>query len=146
MITNQKLYEYPLNVLAAMSEKIESVNLSEKDIMRFENSKQFKPTFDFIAISVLKDIEYELLQRYYRDGLTLREIAEDRGLSRERIRQLIKRAMQKLAKPDVFAWFTKDLLKCIIEQPKLLKSAYDAGKEEGYQDGYENGCKPALHS
>lgn len=143
MITNNKLYEYPLNVLVTMSKKFESVNISDKDITMYENSNRFKSTFDAIAMITLSDIEYEFLLRYYRDGLTLREIAEERDLSHERIRQLIKRAMKKLANPDVFACFSKDLLKCLIEQPNLLKSAYDAGKEDGYKEGYNLGCKTA---
>ncbi len=50
-------------------------------------------------IMELDDVEREVLQLRYREGLSLREIAEHKHLSSERIRQILAKTMCKLRHP-----------------------------------------------
>lgn len=52
----------------------------------------------------------EILIPRFRDGLTLQEIGDEIGVSRERIRQLIEKYIKKLRQPDILRY-----LNCGIE-------------------------------
>jgi transcriptional regulator with XRE-family HTH domain len=53
------------------------------------------------AVSVLQPREQRIIAGLYRDGKQLEEVAQDMGVSRERIRQIEAKALRRLRHPSV---------------------------------------------
>ncbi len=53
------------------------------------------------SLELLTDCEREAVLLYYRDGLNLVKIGEEFGLTRERIRQIISKGINKLLQPGI---------------------------------------------
>ena len=61
----------------------------------FEKNLTIAFLLDFYG-EVLSDRKREVLDAYYNDDLSLAEIAQDRGISRQGVRDLIKKAENEL--------------------------------------------------
>lgn len=61
------------------------------------------------------------VQSYYRDGLTLEEIGDNYGLTRERIRQLVKRGIKKMQRTVVCSYLKGE--SDVLEIPGVTKIA-----------------------
>ena len=86
------IYQYPYNLLMDIFK-----NVLEKDPEWIIGSKQLDALEN--VLSTLTEKEEKYIQYYYKDGMTLAEIGEIEGLTRERIRQVLTKALRKLSHP-----------------------------------------------
>lgn len=88
------------------------------------------------AIAGLTEREKESLLLYYRDGMTLDAIAGEYGLTRERVRQIIGKAVRKLRAPH-----RKNLMMCGVkgaeERCYLTHYRNELDKESAALQAYE---------
>lgn len=56
------------------------------------------------AISCLNEKEQKVIHLYFEDGLTLRKVGEQLGVSSERIRQLLAKAVRRLRNPHFYQY------------------------------------------
>ena len=75
-----------------------------EDFLRDLTGKETMVPADFDEVyaqlvTELDDVEREVLQLRYQEGLSLREIAEHKHLSSERIRQILAKTMRKFRHP-----------------------------------------------
>ena len=91
--------EYPLNLLDALlncdacrgAEPVQAENIP----------KDFDARITAAASIIKDDRAYRFLTARFRDGNTLQVIADEAGISRERVRQLIEKYIKRLRHPDV---------------------------------------------
>ena len=91
--------EYPLNLLDAL------LNCDAYRDAAPVHAENIPTDFDAritAAASIIKDNRaYHILISRFRDGNTLQVIADEAGISRERVRQLIEKYIKRLRHPDV---------------------------------------------
>lgn len=82
---------WPYNLVAEVfgsDDELNGVELTEDQVEGIE-----------YAVETLTDRERDCILRYYRDGATQDGIAKEHGVTRERIRQVIGRAIRRLRNP-----------------------------------------------
>lgn len=117
---------YPLNLLDAIMSDM--MFLASKPVEMSDLPADFDRRLS-VAMSALQGSHNpaEILILRFRDGLTLQEIGDEIGVSRERIRQLIEKYVKKLRQPDILRY-----LNCGIEGiPEKSTKAVVKRLEEG---------------
>ena len=91
--------EYPLNLLDAL---LNCDAYRGAEPVQVENiPKDFDARITAAASMIKDDRAYRFLTARFRDGNTLQVIADEAGISRERVRQLIEKYIKRLRHPDV---------------------------------------------
>lgn len=88
------------------------------------------------AISLLTEREAGVLSLRYKQGLKLDDVGKVYGVSRERIRQILYKALRKLKHPSKWRFIKYGI-------SMAMKEAEDKAREEGFQHGYRKGLHDA---
>ena len=86
-------------ILAAVDkEKKHSLNSTDlnEDMTKDKKLKAIKPVTNFELPSHMPEIEKMVLTLLFQEELTLKEIAEEIGISRERVRQLKEKGLRRM--------------------------------------------------
>jgi DNA-binding CsgD family transcriptional regulator len=83
-MSNARNFEYPKNLIYdVLGEEIELPD-------------DYIATVEYVLLTALSERQRKMLPMYYRDGKTLQEIGKCYCLTRERVRQIIEKSIQKL--------------------------------------------------
>lgn len=88
-MTNKTEYEYPYNLVSDV--------LDEEDA--FVQTEDFKGSVEY-ALCLLSDRERKCIKLYYENRMSYRDIGKEYGVTQERIRQIIAKALRKLRHPE----------------------------------------------
>lgn len=119
---------YPGNMLEDIAEKVNGEHLTALP-------DDWQPSIEY-AVSLLTEREAGVLKLRYQQGLILDDIGRAYGVTRERIRQVLYKALRKLTHPHKWIF-----IKCGISA--AIKAAEDKAREEGFQNGYRRGVHDA---
>ena len=137
-ITLRVLNDYPQNLISAINNMSMEANMDYWSIIDIRQGLS-------IALSTLPEREETMVLLRYKYCVTLEKIGGYYGLSKERARQIINEALQKLAEKSRRRFFEKGLkyyldseaeLRARNIEESILRNEYN----RGYEDGYEN-CK-----
>lgn len=123
---NKKLKEmYPYSLIIELE-----IEMQEDDQYLFDHFEEnLQALRDRKISNCVSDKEFKLLDYYYKQNMTLEEVGQLEGVTRERIRQIIFRAIWKLKRyKDIFIYgYENYLLKESVEDLKrqLLKQQID---------------------
>ena len=118
---------YPFSMIYEITETKEPIMLSLETITN-------------ALVSTLNERERRILEMHYRDGMTLENIGAREGVSKERIRQLLAKAVRKMKNPrfikkmevmpksDYIELETK--YKALLAEYEGLLAEYEGSKEE----------------
>ena len=95
----------------------------------FEKNLKIGYLLDFYG-NLLSEKKRTALDRYYNDDLSLAEIAEELGISRQGVRELIKRAEEELLFYEENLQLAERFRKTKEETERLLSLLEDAGVSE----------------
>lgn len=78
------------------------------------------------AIGTLTDREQDIILKYYKDGLIMEQIAKEKEVTRERIRQIIAKALRKLRNPIRAKYIKRGYAIASGEVAERARAAYQA--------------------
>lgn len=109
---------WPYNLVAELfgtDDELNGVELTEDQVKGIE-----------YALETLTDRERDCILRYYRDGAILDGIAKEHGVTRERIRQVIVRAIRKLRNPVLAKYIKQGYAIASGEVAQQARAAYQS--------------------
>lgn len=119
---------YPGNLLEDIAKKTNGELLTD-----FPDDLQLSIEY---AVSLLTEREAGVLKLRYQKGLRLDDIGRVYGVSRERIRQILYKALRQLKHPSKWRFIKYGI-------SMAIKAAEDKARAEGYQSGYRKGLHDA---
>ena len=99
-----------------------------QDVMQ-NNRLQISALLDLYG-AVLSDRQRDVLQLYYNDDLSLAEIAEDTGITRQGVRDAIKKAEKELAEWESRLGFLAKTAALRTTAEELVSKAEAGGNDE----------------
>ena len=87
-----------------------------------------------VAILTLTNREAEIIKQRYKENKTLKAIADYYGVTEERVRQILNKALRKLRHPNVIKYIELG-----------LEGYIDSQYTKGYNDGYAKGLNDAKN-
>lgn len=114
-------YDYPVSISylkKQLSNRYELLNFKlflndlekeNKITIKDDCVTNYLPSFDEFLKSIpnIKE-KYVLFKRYYNENITLRDLAEEKGVSRERIRQMISKVSIPKLKEDQYGYYQEN--------------------------------------
>jgi len=87
-------------------------------------------------IATLEPRQRQIIDFYYKQNMSFRHIAGQFSLSPERIRQILRKSLRKMAEPKYSRLLTVGLSRMIAE---ANSTGYSDGHEQGYKEGFNAG-------
>lgn len=119
---------YPGNMLEDIAEKVNGEHLTALP-------DDWQPSIEY-AVSLLTEREAGVLKLRYQQGLKLDDISKEYGVTRERIRQILRRALRELTYHHKWRFIKYGI-------SVAIKAAEDKAREDGFQNGYRRGLHDA---
>lgn len=143
-------YEYPINaIIDVMFPSYSKAKYTEQEWNRkrneaahsFNNVPLAEATFELVLLE-LSDNERTAIHRYYRDGQTTKQIAEEFELSVSRIGQIIHEAQRELRRPSRLYKIQYGIeAYCKMKVDEAYKKGLSEGHKNGYVEGYKAACE-----
>lgn len=143
-------YEYPINAIIdvmlfsynrAKYTKQEWNGKRDEVAYSFNNIPLTEATFELVLLE-LSNNERAAIHRYYRDGQTTKQIAEEFKLSVSRIGQIIHKAWRELRRPSRLYKIQHGIeAYCKMKADEAYKKGLSEGHENGYVEGYKAACE-----
>lgn len=110
--------EWPYNLVAVLfgtDDELNGVELTEDQVKGIE-----------YALETLTERERDCILRYYRDSATLDGVAKEQGVTQERIRQIIAKAIRKLRNPVLAKYIKRGYAIASGEVAQQARAAYQS--------------------
>lgn len=143
-------YEYPINAIIdvmffsysrAKYTKQEWNGKRDEAAHSFNNIPLTEATFELVLLE-LSNNERAAIHRYYRDGQTTKQIAEEFKLSVSRVGQIIHKAWRELRRPSRLYKIQHGIeAYCKMKADEAYKKGLSEGHENGYAEGYKAACE-----
>jgi len=101
------IIEYPFNLL---------YEIMGED---FEHPADVEGSLEYVIATELMERERRCVSMRYRNGMTYEQIAKAEHITRERIRQIVARALRKLRHPSRAKYLKKGVAAMLLEQQQL---------------------------
>ena len=125
---------YPFNLLLAVKGQ------SDREIPKVLTDDHFAGIH--YVLSLLDERERAILQQRYEELRSRAEIAEDFGISPERVRQIETKACKKLQRQSYWNYVCYGIAGYLR---KAMSSEYNRGYGVGYRLGYTDGMKDGIN-
>lgn len=146
-------YEYPINaIIDVMYPSYNKVKCTEQEWSKkrdeaahsFNNVPLTEATFELVLLE-LSDNERVAIHRYYRDGQTMKQIAEAFELSVSRAGQIIHEAWRELRRPSRLYKIQHGIeAYCKMKADEAYKKGLSEGHKNGYAEGYKAACELSI--
>lgn len=93
-------------------------------------------TIQYLVDCTLSEREAKVINMYYKERVTIRQVGGRIGLTPERIRQIKNKAIRKLRHPSRANLIVSGLTAGI---PQICESRYKDGYSKGYKKGFQDG-------